>query len=152
MRTADLTSGLLCLALALFITLSGWDLGLGTMVEPGSGFMIFWVGVIMTVLSLAALAFAVREPAHRGLGALWTGLSWKKIPYVTILLVIYAWLLPTLGFPLTTVLFLLVLFKTVEPQSWGVSIGGAIAAMAVAYLVFNRWLGTQLPAGSLWSG
>jgi hypothetical protein len=40
----------------------------------------------------------------------------------------------------------------VEPQGWGLAIGGAVASTLVAYLVFGRWLGTQLPAGTLWGG
>ena len=49
-------------------------------------------------------------------------------------------------------LLLLVLFKTIEPQGWLVAIGGAIVSTAVAWLVFARWLGTQLPVGTLWAG
>lgn len=151
MRTADLVSASLWLAIAFGITASGWDLGLGTMVEPGSGFMIFWIGILMTVLSLAVLAAAFSQPSGRGLGALWSGVAWRKIPYVALLLLLYALLLPTLGFPLVTVLLLIILFKTIEPQSWTVAVIGAIVSAAVAYLVFDRWLGTQLPVGTLWA-
>ena len=138
MRTADLVSASLWLAIALGITSSGWELGLGTMMEPGSGFMIVWVGVLMTVLCLAVLATGFRQPVGRGLGALWQGLAWRKVPYVAVLLTLYAWLLPTLGFPLVTVLLLIILFKTIEPQSWAVAIIGALVSTAVAYLVFDR--------------
>ena len=151
MRTADLVSASLWLAIALGIAASGWQLGLGTMMEPGSGFMIFWVGVLMTVLCLTVLAAALRQPVGRGLGALWQGLAWRKVPYVAVLLALYAWFLPTLGFPLVTVLLLLILFKTIEPQSWTVAIVGSLLSTAVAYLVFDRWLGTQLPVGELWA-
>ena len=151
MRTADLVSASLWRAIALGITASGWDLELGATSEPGSGFMIFWVGVLMTVLSLVVLLSALQQPSGGGLAALWAGLSWWKVPYVVLLLVLYAWLLPTLGFPLVTVLLLLVLFRTIEPQSWTVAVIGALVSAAVAYLVFDRWLGTQLPVGELWS-
>ena len=152
MRTADVLSALFWLAIALGITAAGWDLRLGKLSDPGSGFMIFWVGIAMTGLCLAALANAMRQPATGGLRGVWADLRWRHVPYVTVLLALYAWLMPTLGFPLVTVLLLLVLFKTIEPQGWAVATGGAIVSTAVAYLVFARWLGTQLPVGTLWAG
>ena len=152
MRTADVLAALFWLAIALGIVASGWELRLGTLNEPGSGFMIFWVGLAMTALCLAALLAGVRQPAGEGMGALWAGTRWPLVPYVVVLLGLYAWLLPTLGFLTVTALMLLVLFKTIEPQSWTVSIGGAVVSTAIAWLVFGRWLGTQLPPGTLWAG
>jgi putative tricarboxylic transport membrane protein len=152
MRSADALSALFWLATALGITAAGWDLRLGRLNDPGSGFMIFWVGVAMTALCLAALASALRQPVANGLRGLWAGLRWQHVPYVAALLALYAWLLPMLGFPLMSALLLLVLFKTVEPQGWLVAVGGALVSTAVAWLVFARWLGTQLPVGTLWVG
>jgi putative tricarboxylic transport membrane protein len=152
MRAADLLSALFWLAVALGITAAGWDLRLGRLNDPGSGFMIFWVGVAMTALCVATLVAALRRPADGRLRDLWSGSRWRHVPYVTVLLAIYAWLLPTLGFPLMSALLLLVLFKTIEPQGWLVAIAGALISTAVAWLVFARWLGTQLPIGTLWAG
>ena len=151
MRTADLVSAGLWLAIALGITASGWELGLGSLMEPGSGFMIFWVGALMSVLCLVVLAAAPLQAAGRGLAGLWDGLAWWKIPYAAVLLLMYAWLLPWVGFPVVTVLLLLILFKTIEPQSWTVAIIGALISTIIAYLVFDRWLGTQLPVGELFA-
>lgn len=151
MKAADLLSAGLFLAISLGIIKAGWDLGLGTMMEPGSGFMIFWIGVAMALFCLTVLAGALRQPAGRGLAAIWEGLTWYKVPYVAVLLVVYTFLLPTLGFLATTALLLIVLFKTIEPQSWVVAIVGAAVTTGIAYLVFDRWLGTQLPAGTLWA-
>ena len=97
-------SALFWLAVALGIAAAGWDLRLGRLNDPGSGFMIFWVGVAMTALCIATLVAALRRPAAGGLGALWAGLRWRHVPYVTGLLALYAWLLPTLGFPLMSAL------------------------------------------------
>ena len=152
MRTADILAALFWLAVALGVVAAGWDLRLGTLSDPGSGFLLFWVGILMAALSAAVLAAAVCRPATESLRSLWSGVRWRHVPYVAALLALYAWLLPTLGFPLATVLLLLVLLKTIEPQGWGVAVGGALVSTAIAYLVFARWLGTQLPAGTLWAG
>ncbi len=149
MRTGEILAAAFWLAVALGVTAAGANLGLGSLSDPGSGFMIFWVGAAMAVFSSATLIIALRQPATSGLAALWSGTRWIKVPYVTVLLILYAWLLPTLGFLVTTVLLLFALFKTVEPQGWGPSLLGAVVSTAAADLVFHRWLGTQLPAGIL---
>ena len=151
-RAADTLAALFWLLIAVGITASGWELRLGRLNDPGSGFMIFWIGVAMTALSLGALALALRQPAQAGLRGLWAGLRWRHVPYVAVLLATYAWLLPLVGFPILTIVLLLILFKTIEPQRWSVAIIGALAATGVTWLVFGRWLGTQLPTGTLWAG
>jgi hypothetical protein len=153
MRTGELLAAAFWLAVALGVSWSGWDLGLGTLSDPGPGGMIFWVGVVMTALSLAALlaafAAAPAKGPDGGLGSLWQGTRWWLVPYVVALLALYAWLLPALGFFATTVLLLLVLFLTIDRQNWITPPVGAVLATAAAYIVFHRWLGTQLPAGEV---
>jgi putative tricarboxylic transport membrane protein len=150
MRTGEALAAAFWLAVALGVTWSGWDLGLGTLNDPGPGGMVFWVGVAMTALSVAALVAALaRSPASGGLASLWQGTRWWLVPYVVALLTLYAWLLPTLGFLATTTLLLLVLFMTIDRQNWIGPPLGAILATAAVYIVFHRWLGTQLPAGEL---
>jgi hypothetical protein len=153
MRTGDILAAAFWLAVAVGITWSGWDLGLGTLNDPGPGGMIFWVGAVMTALSLATLVTALRpsraDATIGGLASLWHGTRWWLVPYVVALLALYAWLLPALGFLATTGLLLLVLFLTIDRQTWSGPPLGAILATAAVYIVFHRWLGTQLPAGEV---
>ena len=149
MRTGELIAAAFWLAFALAVTIAGANLGLGSLRDPGSGFMIFWVGAAMVAFSLGALVAAARQPACQRLVTLWRDTRWYLIPYVTVLLGLYAWALPLLGFLTVTVLLLLVLFRTIEPQGWGASILGAVVSTGAADLVFHRWLGTQLPRGLL---
>jgi putative tricarboxylic transport membrane protein len=147
MRAGEIIAAAFWLAVAAGVTWAGAGLGLGTLSDPGPGGMIFWVGLAMTVLSLATLAVALRQPAGSGLAGLWQGTRWWLVPYVVALLALYAWLLPALGFLITTVLLLLILFLTIDRQSWVAPPLGAVLITAVAYIVFRRLLGTQLPAG-----
>jgi putative tricarboxylic transport membrane protein len=146
-RAADAVSTLVWLALGAGVAWAGWDLDLGTLRDPGSGFLLFWVGVVMVGLAMGVLGGAVRARAGPGLAALWTGTRWPKVAGVLVALGAYAYALPWLGFLATTALLLVVLFKAVEPQRWSVAIGGAVASAVVAWVVFRLWLGTQLPAG-----
>jgi len=111
--------------------------------------MIFWVGAAMTALSLATLVAAARQPATARLSSLWRGTRWWLVPYVVVLLALYAWLVPALGFLATTAGLLLLLFLTIDRQGWIAPPLGAVLITAAAYIVFHRWLGTQLPAGEV---
>ena len=150
MKKKDILSSLFWMAVGLGVCYGGYDLELGTLRDPGSGFMFFWVGLIMIGLSLAVLVKAVRmKPDQKGGGLLRGEVRWAKILSVLAVLVLYAYVFPHLGFILSTVLLLLFLFKAVEPQKWSWAVLGAVISTLTAYGVFQLWLGTQLPKGFL---
>jgi putative tricarboxylic transport membrane protein len=154
MRTGELLAAAFWLAVGFGVTVAGWQLGLGSLSDPGSGLMIFWIGAAMAALSLATLVAAARQQATTALSSLWQGTRWWLVPYVVALLALYAWFMPVLGFLATTVGLLLLLFLTIDRQGWIAPPLGAILITAGAYIVFHRWLGTQLPAGEVerWLG
>ena len=78
MKREDIGSSLFWLLLGAGVTYAGWDLGLGKLRDPGPGFMLFWVGLIMVGLSLAILLAALRR-APGAAGTLWAGTRWRKI-------------------------------------------------------------------------
>ena len=63
-------------------------LGLGSVTEPGAGFIFFWAGVFLVILSLIVLADSVRssEESVRNTGEM----NWIKIALVLLSLVLYA--------------------------------------------------------------
>ena len=150
MRNRDIISSLFWAALGIGICWGGYGLDLGSLQDPGGGFMFFWVGVIMFGLSGGIFAQAVRRKAVAGeLQALWSEIAWKKIASVLAVLFIYAYLLTPVGFIPATVLLLVFLFKAVEPQRWSWAILGAVVSTLAAYGVFRLWLQCQLPPGLL---
>jgi putative tricarboxylic transport membrane protein len=148
---ADTFTSALALAVSAFILLQGRDLGLGRASDPGSGFILFWTGIIMTALSAVLLvqSLAAKAEDAAGMGDAFAGLRWGKVVYVVALMVLYASVVEYFGFILSTAALLLVLFKTVEPQSWRVAIIGSALTTLGAWAVFVAWLGTQLPVGIL---
>ena len=147
---ADTVTALLALALAIYIAIEGKAMGLGHPSDPGSGYIQFWTGLIMCGLALTQLVHSLLPTADKyTLGSVFAGIRWGKVLYVTALLVVYTALLEYLGFIIATFALLVVLFKTVEPQGWVVSVVGSAITTFVAWGVFVYWLGTQLPAGSL---
>jgi putative tricarboxylic transport membrane protein len=151
-RGADVASALVWLAVGAGVLWSGLTLELGSVSDPGSGFLLFWIGVIMVGLAAAILVSALRRPGEASAPPLFAGLAWGKALVVVATLWAYALALPWLGFLLTTAAALVVLFKAVEPQRWWIAVTGATASALAAYLVFKVWLGAQLPAGVLGVG
>jgi putative tricarboxylic transport membrane protein len=149
-RSRDIISSLFWVVMGVGICYGGVGLDLGTLRDPGGGFMFFWVGVIMTGLSLGILIRAARGKAVQGeMRAVWAGVPWKKMVSVLAVLFLYAYLFTPLGFILTTIFLLIFLFKAVEPQKWSWAILGAVVSTLAAYGVFRLWLQCQLPQGLL---
>jgi putative tricarboxylic transport membrane protein len=147
---ADTVTALLALALAAYLAFEGKAMGLGHASDPGSGYIQFWTGLIMCGLAATQLVHSLLPGADKAsLGSAFADIRWGKVLYVTALLVAYTAVLEFLGFIIATFLLLVVLFKTVEPQGWTVSIIGSALTTLVAWAVFVAWLGTQLPAGLL---
>ena len=146
---ADTVTSLLALAVSGFILFQGIELGLGRPNDPGSGFILFWTGAIMTGLSGVVLGKSLLAGEGMGLGAPFVGLRWGKVAYVVALMLLYAAVIETFGFIASTLALLLVLFKTVDPQSWRVAILGSALTTLGAWAVFVAWLGTQLPIDTL---
>jgi len=150
MKNRDLFSSLFWMVIGAGVSYGGYDLELGTLHDPGSGFIFFWVGLIMVGLSLSIFIRALKEKGKAGeMRLIWSEVQWKKIVSVLVALFLYGYFFQTLGFILSAALLLVFLFKAVEPQRWSVAILGAVVSSLVAYMVFQVWLGSQLPKGLL---
>jgi putative tricarboxylic transport membrane protein len=149
MRSRDRFSSLFWMALGAGICYGGVELELGTLHDPGSGFLFFWLGVIMIGLSAIVFVQGGGKAAAVGIRDAFAGVKWLKILLVLIALSLYGYLFETLGFIPATTLLLVFLFKAVEPQRWWVAVLGAVASSVAAYVLFQVWLGCQLPKGLL---
>ncbi len=150
MKSKDIISSLFWMIVGAGVSYGGYDLELGTLHDPGSGFIFFWVGLIMVGLSLSIFIRALKEKGKAGeMRLIWSEVQWKKIVSVLVALFLYGYFFQTLGFILSAALLLVFLFKAVEPQRWSVAILGAVVSSLVAYVVFQVWLGSQLPKGLL---
>jgi putative tricarboxylic transport membrane protein len=146
LNNAELWAGLFWLGLGAFVTWAGRDLGTGTLAAPGSGFLVFWAGLLMCGFALAIVAGAAR---HGGpvLGSLWAGTRWGKVLLVIASLAAYAALLGELGFLIATVPLMLVLLRAVDPVRWRTALPLALLSTLGIWWVLKRLLLIQLPAG-----
>ena len=148
MRKTKITAASIALfwvVLGILVCYGATRLGVGTVTEPGSGFIFFWSGLILVILSLAALAESVRGGADAS--AEISAINWRKVALVLLALVLYAFFLERLGFVLTTFLLLSFLLAFIEDTHWGRSLGVAGAAALGCFAIFELWLKIRLPHG-----
>jgi putative tricarboxylic transport membrane protein len=132
-------------AAGLLASYGATRLGLGSVTEPGAGFIFFWSGVILVFLSLIVFAESIRSPADtaREMGEM----NWAKIALVLLSLLLYAFFLERLGFILTTFVLVTFLLGCIEDINWFRSLGVASAAALASYAIFELWLKIRLPKG-----
>jgi putative tricarboxylic transport membrane protein len=149
MNQRELLGGLFWLAFSSIIVFSGSIRGnIGTVHYPGPGFMPFWAGVVLGFLALVVLATnARRKKGETGIRSLWTGKRWRNAFWITVSLFAYAVLLPWLGYLISTVGLMGLMFSLGGRQRWLLQGTGALATSAVTYLLFHNWFEVQLPKG-----
>jgi Tripartite tricarboxylate transporter TctB family len=146
MRRAEQITCLFWLALAGGLCVGSIQLKVGTPSEPGSGFLPFGTGMLMGILALVHLAqvtFRKDEKKEPLLGEV----RWKRGACVVGSLILYALLLPLLGYLLSTFFFMANLFSIYERKKWWTVGGASLLVIAVTYLVFHHWLKVQFPLG-----
>lgn len=138
-------SAIFWVAVGILVCYGATRLGLGSVTEPGSGFIFFWSGLILVLLSLMVLAESLRgsEDTVQEMGQM----NWAKIALVLLSLLLYAFFLERLGFALTTFVLLSFLLGWIEGTNWARSLAVASAAVLACFAVFELWLKIRLPKG-----
>ena len=147
-RGSEFWGGLFWLAIGAFVVWAGRDLGLGKINDPGAGFALFWLGVMMLGFSAAIMLGSFRVPGTP-LTALWADTRWPKVLLVIALLVAYGWLFEAVGFLILSVVMLLALMTFVDPVKPWIAIPVALLVPLGIYQVVTKWLKIQMPAGLL---
>ncbi|MCL4552688.1 MAG: tripartite tricarboxylate transporter TctB family protein [Candidatus Marsarchaeota archaeon] len=136
------------LVLGLAVSAESWRLNVGTFSVPGPGFLPFWAGALLAILSLISLLRTTTEPPDEE-PSVWAGVNIPKLGLVILALLLYVVLFNTLGFLLCTFLLLLFLFRVVEPYRWYVVLLASALSLASVYVLFVRLLDVRLPGGVL---
>lgn len=143
----DRIAGGFFLSVGAFFSLYASTIEIGAWNEPGPGFLPFWGGIALVMMSLFLLVRAwkpkgpVRPPFFPESG------SWKRASATFVALTAYNLVFDILGFTLTTFLFVGFLVRFIFPQSWLRSLVVAVSAALLARLLFVNFLQTQLPKG-----
>jgi putative tricarboxylic transport membrane protein len=150
MNTDRLTI-LFWLVLGLISMYGSIQLGLGTMQEPGSGFLAFLAAIFISLTSFIIFlqSFIRWRGVPLNLSAFWTGLNWHRPALIALLILGFILALERLGYILTSFFLLFVLFRWVENFSWKSALLIPVLTLGLTYLLFDVFLRATLPRGIL---
>jgi putative tricarboxylic transport membrane protein len=146
LNNSELWGGLIGLALGVFVIWSGLKLKLGTINDPGSGYVLFYTGVLMCVFATTIIVAAIREGGPT-FGSRWEGTRWTKPLLVIGCLVAFAFALDRFGFLLSAIPLMLLLLRVIDPVRWTLAIPLAVLTPLGVWWVLKRVLLIQLPSG-----
>jgi putative tricarboxylic transport membrane protein len=148
MGKADRISGVFWFCFAILVMIESKRLGLGTLHQPGPGFLFFWVNAILAIMSLIVLIRAWTGKKKEGpQQAIFGTQNVKKVVLVMLSLFIYVLLMEPVGFIPVTLLLFIFLLGIIEKKKWYVTAFASVVVTIAAYLIFETWLQSQLPRG-----
>lgn len=141
--------GIFFLLLSIYVCMVSLKLDLGTLHKPGSGFISFWSGIFLGILTLIMLvqdiwfnkAIRAEEKKEK--------IHWKAVFLTLSALFISILIFERLGFIISTILFVGFLFKFIEKKGWFVTILASLLMTFASYYIFRVWLQAELPKGIL---
>jgi len=117
---------------------------MGSFRHPGVGFLPFGLCIVLILFSLALIISRWK----RGTSVpFWSRRTWLRPLLGVVLLGLYALVIETLGFPLTTLAFLLVWMGVIERIHWLKMISVSLGVTLVLYLIFGVFLEVPVPMG-----
>lgn len=157
MRVAETVAALCVTLLGVTTIVLARQMAYDAEYGPGPGFLPFWLGVALVILSVFLLRSALRIPASNGAAAVAEDgapasrffqfapdalVPWLVFFVSTIGLAVF---FERLGFGLAIGLYMLLTMRWVAGQSWAVTIVLTIVTPLVLYLGFVRLLMVPLP-------
>lgn len=159
----DTISGLICLAISLFLLFLTIGLPPAAMVPIGPAFYPRVVLIVTAILSLTLIVMDMRAmrmartagPVPGAAAVAGPAPNYRLVLATFVLFGVYIALLPGLGFRISTFLFVFALQITLEwPETtkrWVIALIVALGTAAVCHFVFEDYLSVLLPRGT-WSG
>jgi len=151
MKYPDLISGLFWLLIGLVLSLWALTYQIGSLTQPGPGYLPLALGILLILLSVILLIGRSRKgsrPKQPVSFSSSTG-GWKKVVYTVLVLGLAAFFFETLGYLLTFFLLIAFLMKGTVGQSWRKVLLTALLTTAGVYVVFILLLEQPLPRGFL---
>ena len=146
----DKITSFLWFCLGLYVAIKASFIGIGSMSNPGPGFIFLWGGMglcFFSVIVFASVCF--KKSGGRKKAILWKEIRWKKLILLILSLLVFTYFFEKIGFVISVLLLMVYLFKGIEYQKWSVAVVSAVLTSLLAYVVFAVFLGCQLPRGLL---
>jgi putative tricarboxylic transport membrane protein len=150
MRRVYQLASLVFLAFSIYLVVKSRDMEYFAALGPGAGFFPFWLGSLLAVLSiiwLIQVSIGPKEPMKADFIPDRQGVI--RVISVVVALALFSWVVETLGFQLTMLIFLATLLIALGRQNLIVTAAVAIGGSFGIYYVFTKWLDVSLPASSI---
>ena len=143
--------GIFWIVLGLIICILSWQFDLGSLVEPGPGFVAFVSGLFISGIGLAMILSRIfsKEARRSGPDATspFQAVAWSRLTYALVLLLAYILFFDILGFVVATFLLMWSMSFDRERKNWVSSLLFSLITVIISYLIFEVWLSCQLPRG-----
>jgi putative tricarboxylic transport membrane protein len=149
MKSVKIYGSLFWLLFAVVMSREAFRLPLGEIKDPGPGFFPLLIGLVTGLLALIALFHSLREKKGASASRPAEPLRWWNLVVILAALMAYALTLEKVGFMINTFLFMFLLLKVVDPQTWKKAVLAASITAVTSDLFFNVLLGAQIPSGIL---
>ena len=148
MIKSDRFSAFFFILLSLFVCQQSVALGLGTLGRPGPGLLTFGAGAGIGLLALGLLMQSIfSKEGQREIADNERTLQKGRLLLVCLSLFGYTIVVNWLGFFLSTFGFVLFLLRIIESGRWWRMLMKAALITFGNYLIFEVWLGLNLPKG-----
>lgn len=137
---------LFLLAVSIWIVVESFILSLGNLHDPGPGFLCLLGALLMGILSLTNLikVSMSREKTAPAFSSL-KGLG--GLILTVVIVTMFALLFETVGFIITSTLFMALMLKLVGQERWVRLSLITISSVILSYVIFKILLNIQLPVG-----
>jgi putative tricarboxylic transport membrane protein len=146
----DHLSSLFWLSIGIYVAYESKFYGVGSLTDPGPGFLLFYSGIGLAGLSCLVFINQIIKRDSELLSSLWSDAQWLRPTLCFLTLVLYTLFVDHLGFFLTAFITLSYLFTIGRTKRKFVALPIALMTVLVTYLVFVVLLESQQPSGTFW--
>ena len=136
----ELRSGLFFFGLSLLVLWESFRVELGTLKEPGSGFLSLCAGLAFGALSLVLIFRGWRVRDIQGPHS-------RRVILALASLFVYSLVLDMVGFVVASFFLVGILFRLGQPRPWWFLIGVSALVTFLSYLIFGVFLHVYFPRG-----
>jgi len=148
MKKYDRTCSILGIIFGATVVVLASAMPMGRISKPGPGFMPFWVGSILILLSILLWVSSGLGKNHSEKVQFLSGEGrWASVIWTAGALLAFGFLVEPLGFILSSLVLLFFLFRFIGNQRWGIVVLATVLVTVAAYGLFKVGLKVQLPRG-----
>lgn len=151
MRKGDRVFAVICLGLGFWLIIESLQFDYLSKFGPGPGFEPFWLGVLLALLAVFLFIDTIRRKGRKEdektMLPGWKSLG--RLASIMLAMAGFALVVEVLGFTLSVFLFVTVLLFFLEGLGLPKSVFYGVMFSGFIFLVFQYWLGVELPKGLL---